>query len=313
MRRGFRFFSVLVAGVLLAACAANEGNIAGGQAQSGTVVVGAGNFTEQLILGNMYADILEDAGFPVDRSKIGVGAREIYFPAMENGEIDVMAEYLGATYGFLSSRAEGAGEPDVLTEVDELRTAVMQALEAQGTGIVLLESSEAQDQDALAVTQETAERYNLQTVSDLAPVAGELVAGGPPEEETRRTGLRGLEEVYGIVFADFVVTDAGGPVTLEALRQGRIQVGRVFTTTGFIAEENLVILEEDRPLIPGENITPIVRQEALTPEMEEALNAVSAALTTEDLTELNRRVDIDREDPSDVARDFLVQADLLPA
>ncbi|MGH8909574.1 MAG: glycine betaine ABC transporter substrate-binding protein [Egibacteraceae bacterium] len=311
MTRGFRLLGGLLAGVLLASCAAGaESGAEGGE----PIVVGAGNFTEHLILANMYADVLEDAGLRVDRSKIGVGPREIYFPAMENGEIDVMAEYLGATYNFLSSRQEGgASEAEVLTEVEELRAAVGALLVEQDTGLELLESSGAQNQDALAVTQETARRFNLRTVSDLAPVAGQLVAGGPPEEETRRTGLRGLMEVYGITFKDFVVTDAGGPVTLEALKTGRIQVARVFTTSGFIAAENLVVLEEDRPLIPGENVTPIVRSAVRTPALDEALNAVSAALTTEKLTELNRRVEIDQEDPADVAHDFLLREGLIQA
>jgi osmoprotectant transport system substrate-binding protein len=314
MRRCARLLAVLAVGVLLAACAAAGGDIAGTggpEARDETIIVGSGNFTEHLILANMYAEALEHAGFQVNRSKIGVGSREIYFPAMENGEIDVMAEYLGATYNFLFSRQDGGSEAPVLTEVEKLRAAVTELLMQQNTGLELLESSPAQNQDALAVTRETAQRFNLQTVSDLAPVAGQLVAGGPPEEETRRTGLQGLMDVYGIMFKDFIVTDVGGPVTLEALKVGRIQVGRVSTTTGFIEAENLVVLEEDKPLIPSENVTPIVRAAVRTPALEQALNAISRALTTDKLIELNKRVDIDKEDPADIARDFLVQERLL--
>lgn len=314
MRRCARLLAVLAVGVLLAGCAAAGGDIAGTggpEARDETIIVGSGNFTEHLILANMYADALEHAGFQVNRSKIGVGPREIYFPAMENGEIDVMPEYLGATYNFLFSRQSGESEAPVLTEVEKLRAAVAELLMQQNTGLELLESSPAQNQDALAVTQETAQRFNLQTVSDLAPVAGQLVAGGPPEEETRRTGLQGLMDVYGITFKDFIVTDVGGPVTLEALKVGRIDVGRVSTTTGFIEAENLVVLEEDKPLIPAENVTPIVRAAVRTPVLEQALNAISRALTTDKLIELNKRVDIDKEDPADVAHDFLVQEGLI--
>ncbi|MQB02090.1 MAG: hypothetical protein GEU78_17820 [Actinobacteria bacterium] len=268
----------------------------------GTITVGSANFAEQLILGNMYAIALEEAGFDVE-ANLNLGSREVYFPALESGELDVMPEYLGAAYGFLAEEEE-----EVLTEVDELRSALEEVLPE---GLVLLESSEAQDQDALAVTQETADEYGLATVSDLAPVAGELVAGGPPEEETRSVGLPGLREVYDIEFADFIVTDAGGPQTVEALSSGRIDVGRVFTTSSFIDEEGFVVLEEDRDLIPGENITPIVRSEVAVAEVEEVLNGISAALTTDILIDLNARVELDNDDPDVVARDFLVEQGLI--
>jgi osmoprotectant transport system substrate-binding protein len=314
MTRLVRVISALVVGMMLAACAAGGGDVAGTEApaqpqggdSAGPVVVGSANFAESLILGNMYALALEDAGLTVER-RFNLGSREVYFQALANGEIDAFPEYLGATHGYLTAQS-GASEGEVLTDVEELRTAVSEALPE---GLVLLESSQAQDQDALAVTQATADQYQLETVSDLAPVAGQLTAGGPAEEETRPVGLPGLREVYGIEFGEFVVTDAGGPVTVEALKSNRIQVGRVFTTSGFVEAEGFVVLQEDRPLIPGENITPVVREEVVTPELEEALNGVSAALTTENLTSLNKRVEIDQEDPEDVARDFLMTEGLI--
>ncbi len=307
-----RFFRVGVLVTLLAVfaagCATSGGDIAeegtapagdgdGGGAQ-GTITVGSADFTEAQLLGNMYALALEDAGFTVE-TDLGIGTREVYIPALESGDLDVVPEYLGSAYNFLT---EQQGTP--ATEVEELRTQIEEELP---DGLVLLDSSDAQDQDALAVTAATAEEYGLETVSDLEPVAGELVIGGPPEQETRSTGLPGLRDVYGLEFARFEVLDAGGQVTRQALAEGRVDVARVFSTTGFVAEDDLVILEEDKPLIPPENITPVAREEAVTPELEEALNAVSDALTTENLTELNRRIDIDNEDVDAVAREFLVQ------
>jgi len=163
----------------------------------------------------------------------------------------------------------------------------------------------------LAVTQETAEEFDLQTVSDLAPIADQLVAGGPPEEATRRVGLPGLEEVYGITFMDFLSLDTAGPQTVQALQEGRVDVARVFSTSSFIEENGFVVLEEDMPLIPGENITPLVRSEVVDDALTEALNSVSEALTTEALTELNARVELEQEDPEDVAVDFLVEQGLI--
>jgi osmoprotectant transport system substrate-binding protein len=261
--------------------------------------VGSANFPEQLVLGNLYALALEDAGIQVER-RFNIGAREVYFPALENGEVDVFAEYLGSTYGYLSA---SKGTPKVITDVGELRTAISEILPA---GLVLLQSSQAQDQDALAVTKETAAQCNLQTVSDLAAVSNQLIAGGPAEEKTRRTGLQGLKDVYGIQFKDFIVVTAG-PQTIEALKRGRVHVARVFSTDAFIQSEELVVLKEDRPLIPAENVTPIVRQEVLSPVLVQALDAVSKVLTTEKLIALNKRVQLDKDDPEDVARDFLVQ------
>lgn len=174
-----------------------------------TIVVGSADFAEQLILGNMMAQLLEHEGFDVE-TRFNLGSREVYFPALETGEVDVFAEYTGALTNFLSD--EDIAETETEPLVEQLRE------ELDGTGVVALEPSEAQNQDALVVTPETAEEYDLETVSDLAPVSGELVAGGPPEETERHVGLPGLEEVYGIEFADFVVLDAGGPQTVRRSR-----------------------------------------------------------------------------------------------
>ena len=286
-----------------AGCAAGGDDAAGGGDAGEEIVVGSADFAESLILANAYHLALEDAGVPVGEPRLNLGTREVYFEALENGEISFFPEYLGATYSYLT---QGEAEPP--TDVEALRAAVEEQLP---DGLVLLESSEAQDQDALAVTEETAQQYELQTVSDLAAVAGELTAGGPAEEETRATGLPGLREVYGIDFADFVVTDAGGPQTIAALRDGRIDVGRVFTTSSFIEEEGLVVLEDDQGLVPPENITPVAREDVLTEQAREVANAVSAALTTEKLIELNARVELDQEDPAAVARDFLAAEGLI--
>ncbi|MGI8875448.1 MAG: ABC transporter substrate-binding protein, partial [Egibacteraceae bacterium] len=165
--------------------------------------------------------------------------------------------------------------------------------------------SDAQDKDGLAVLPETAEEFGLETYSDLAPVAGEMVVGGPAEMEERDVGLPGLEEVYGIEFAEFRALDAGGPLTSSALSSGDIDVGRVFTTQGVIDAEGWVVLEDDMNLAPAQNIIPIIREDVLTSDIEEALNELSALLTTEDLVALNARVDVDAEDPEIVAVEYL--------
>ena len=261
----------------------------------GTITVGSADFPESVMLGHMAAGALEARGFDVD-TQLNLGSREIYFPAMQNGEIDVLMDYAGALLAFLTGGTDS-------TDTDEIMEALRSELE--GEGITVLDPSPAENRNSLVVTAETAEEHGLVTVSDLAPIADELVLGGPPEYRTRRIGLPGLEEVYGIDFAEFRDLDAGGPLTITALEEGDIDVGVLFTTQGVIDENGWVVLEEDQPLIPAENIIPVVRDEVATDEVQAVLDEIAATLTTEDLVELNRRMEVDREDPDVVADDWL--------
>ncbi|HWB72001.1 MAG TPA: ABC transporter substrate-binding protein, partial [Egibacteraceae bacterium] len=200
--------ALAVLALLAGACTAGDSPLSQGTAAPagadggapGTIVVGSTNFSEQLILANMYAQVLAQQGFTVE-TRLNLGSREIVFPALESGELDLTPEYTGALLAYLSD------EPVVSTDTDELVAGLRDELEPRG--IAVLQASPAQDRDALVVTPETAGRHNLETVSDLAPVAGQLVLGGPPETEQRRVGLPGLKEVYGIEFADFRRLDAG--------------------------------------------------------------------------------------------------------
>jgi osmoprotectant transport system substrate-binding protein len=263
----------------------------------GSIVVGSTNFSEQFIVASMYAQALENAGCDVE-VKDNLGAREVVFPALESGEIDLVAEYVGTLLEFLN---EGAGEAtgDVEASLSTLQGYLSER------GLTALQPSEAQDRNALAVTAATAEEYDLTTVSDLESVASELVMGGPPECPERPLCQPGYESVYGLTFSEFRPLDAGGPLTFAALEGGDIDVALVFSTQGLLDDENLVVLEEDMDLQPAENILPVIRDDVLNSTVEDALDSVSAALTTEDLIELNRRVDVDLEDAEDVARSWL--------
>lgn len=295
---------ILLLAVLTGACAggdALEGGGGDGGGGGGTVIVGSANFPEQLVLANMYALALEDAGARTD-TRLNLGSREVVFPALRSGEINLLPEYTGALLDFL------AGGESTVTEPDAVYEALQEELPE---GLVALEPAEAQDKDGLAVLPETAEQYDLSTYSDLEPVAGELTVGGPPEMETREVGLPGLKRVYGIEFAEFVPLDTAGPVTFEALQSGDVDVARVFTTQGVIEARDWVLLEDDKDLAPAQEIVPVIASESLSPEVETALNEVSGILTTEDLTDLNRQVEIDKEDPAAVARGYLQEKGLL--
>ena len=285
--------------------AGSESEAGGGCEDVGTITVGSANFPESQILANLYAEVLEDRGFEVERN-LNIGSREVYFPALQAGELDLFPEYIGATHAFLAAGEDG--EAEAISGVEELRSAAEELLSDE---LTLLESSEAQDQDALAVTQETADEFGLETTSDLADVDDQFVIGGPPEEETRPTGLPGLQEVYGLEFSEFRTLDAGGPLTREALRSGEVDVARVFSTQGFIEEDNLVILEDDQGLVPAENITPIARTSIACDDVVSALNETSAALTTESLTNLNFQVEVENANPEDVATQYAEEQGLL--
>jgi osmoprotectant transport system substrate-binding protein len=289
--------------LLLAACGGDEPLQGGTQpSDSSSVIVGSTNFPEQLILAQMYAAVLEKAGVDV-QTRLNLGSREVVFPALEKGDIQLLPEYNGSVLTFLDPEATAVAS-------DEVNTALTPLLDAKG--LVALQPSPAEDKDAWAVTQETASKYNLQKIGDMKPVASQLVVGGPPELKTRPAGLPGLKRVYGIGdFKEFKSLDAGGPLTISALKKGDIDVGRVFTSQGVIAAEGWVVLEEDKPLQPAQNVVPIGRKDKMTDQVKQALDALSAKITTEELTKLNAQVDVEKKDPESVARDWLTQQGLI--
>lgn len=286
-----------------AASEGSEGSEAAAEEVTRPIVVGSTNFTEQELVAEMYALSLADAGYEVER-RFQLGAREVVFPALQNGDIDVYPEYVGTFLEFLSGGA-GLATSDTQESMGLLRE------ELADEPIEVLEPAEAQDKNALVVTQETADELGLQTVSDLSGQAGDLTLGGPPECPQRPLCLPGYEETYGLQFGDFASLDAGGPLTIEALSNGDIDVALMFTTQGVIDERGWVTLEDDQGLQPAENIVPAVREEIATDGVSEALNRVSAVLTTEQLTQLNRRVDVESEPIPDVAQSFLEEQGVL--
>lgn len=258
------------------------------------------DFPESAIIAELYGQALTDAGFEVEVLH-EVGPRELLQPALERGLVEFVPEYLGTALGFLTRRPD-AGSADV----NETYRAL--ASELEGRGIVALEPAPAQDANGFAVTRETAERYDLETISDLVPVAGELVFGGPPECPDRPLCLQGLEDVYGLSFESFFSLDASGPVTAAALQMGQVDVALMFTTSGYLGSQDLMLLRDDRQLQPAENVVPVVRAEMLRrlgDGFREVVESVSRRLTTEDLVELNRLVTLEGDEPGAVAGDWL--------
>jgi osmoprotectant transport system substrate-binding protein len=296
--------ALLALALVASACAEEQpgGGGGGGGEEKGTLTVGGVAFAENQIAAEMYAQVLEIAGYTVER-QTGLESREVLQPAIEAGDVDIAPEYLSSLLLFLDPEGAASGDPD------ETRSALEPLLEERGQ--TLLDSSEANDTNAFVVTQETADANNLASVGDLAPVAGDLTLGGPPECPERPFCIPGLQDVYGVEFGEFVPLDVGGPLTVEALEAGDIDVALLFSTSSVIGANGWVVLEDDQQLQNAENITPVVRTEVLNDEIAELLNSVSATLTTENITELNGRVEIDEEDPAAVATDHLESEGLL--
>jgi osmoprotectant transport system substrate-binding protein len=265
------------------------------------VVVSSFDFPESEILAELYAQALEAAGVPVKR-ELQLGPRELVAPALEQGLVDVVPEYLGTALAYL-----GGEQPRPATE-EATRERLAAAYARQG--VRLLEPAPAEDQNSLVVTEGTALVYDLQTTSDLADVASAFSLGGPAECPDRPFCLQGLEDVYGLHFRRFVPLDSGGPLTVSALRDQEIDVGVLFSTDPHLVGGQFVELQDDRSLQPSENVVPAVRASVVDhwgEELRRPLDAVSAALTTDELRRLNAAVVLNGETPRQAARIWLSQ------
>lgn len=298
LRPGTLGAALIAMALVAAACQGGED----GGGTKGTITVGAVGIAENEIVAEMYAQVLDKAGYNVEK-QLNITQREILQPALQKGEIDVAPEYLGTLLVFLDPKASPSGEPEQVVGPLE------KALEAKG--LALLQYSKANDTNAFVVTKATADKHGLKKVSDLKAVAGNLTLGGPPECPERPFCLPGLERTYGIKGLKFQPIGACNTATAQALEAGKIDIALLCSTQSVISERDWVVLEDDKHLQKADNIVPVVNKKTLNPEIEQLLNGVSSKLTTENISRLNARVELRREDPSDVARDFLEDQGLL--
>ncbi|EOJ9009368.1 ABC transporter substrate-binding protein [Klebsiella pneumoniae] len=259
------------------------------------VIVGSADFPESQLLGTIYAGALEAQNIPVEK-KLNIGSREVYIPALLDGSITLIPEYSGALLSYLDAKNAAHGSEDVARELAAKLP----------EKVKMLQISQAQDIDVLAVTQKTADKYKLKTIADLQPVASQLVLGGPAEWKTRHEGLSGLRDVYGLNFKNFKVLDVGGPLTLSAMKNNQVQVADLLSTSPAIKKDRLVVLEDTKHLFAAQNIVPIVASEALNDAVTTTLNKVSAQLTTEDLIDMNEKI-AEFVSIDDIAHQWLVK------
>jgi len=275
-----------------------------------SLVIGAFNFTESQILAEVYAGALKAEGYDV--SITASTNREVLAPALEAGEVQMVPEYLGTFTEFLNIKENGPDTAAVANGDVEATLGQGQAL-AEKVGLTLLTPSPAADQNAYAVRGDFAREFGLVTMSDLAALSAtmDIRLGGPPECPQRPFCQPGLEGTYGMEIAEFVPLDAGGPLSKTALSQGSIDVSVIFSSDGGVSSNDFVVLVDDLALQQVDNIVPAVISTSVTPELTAILNAVSAAMTTDDLIAMNKAVDLDRRKPADVAAEFLAAKGLV--
>ena len=273
----------------------------GSEAAAQTVVIGTANFPESEIIGQIWAEALREEGFEV-KVKSGIGSREVYLSALQDGSIAIVPEYSGNLTQFFGELPEGADEK----QVRDTLASVLPAELAAG------EFSPAESKDAYRVTRATANEYGLTTIGDLDKLKMITVAA-PPEFAERPYGPKGLTSAYGIDAAKISVnpiSDGGGPLTVAALTQGKADAANIFTTSPALLDDgtpaDLVILDDPKHLIPPQNVLPVYRANELPDGAIDVINRVDAKLTTEDLVAMNmRNMGEERAEPKTIAKDYV--------
>jgi osmoprotectant transport system substrate-binding protein len=270
---------------------------------SATIRVASKDFTEQFILGEMYALALEDAGFRVDR-RLNLGGTPVAHQALLNNEIDLYPEYTGTGLLTVLGR-EVESDPQVVYDT------VLSEYFIQ-FNLVWLDPAPMNNTQALAMTREGAERFGIRTISDMVANASQLTMAGPPEFQEREDGLPGLRQVYGnFELQAYQAIDPG--LRYQALVQGQADVVVAFGTDGEIAAFDLVLLEDDRGMFPPYQVAPVVRSALLDdhPEIAQVLNSIAPLLTDAVMQRLNYEVSGQGREPAEVARDFLVEQGII--
>jgi len=270
-----------------------------GTTSKGTLTVAGFNFPESSILANLYGQALAHDGYTVNY-KLNLGTRKVIAPALQSGQIDLYPGYAASELEYYNNSAgEATADPAATTVKLNTYLAKINA--------IALTPSTAFDGNAYAVTKATATKYNLTKLSDLTPIAGQLVFGAGPECPTYKFCLPGLMSVYGLHFKQTLTLDTDGPATRAAFKNGAIQVGLVFSSDADLNALGLVVLQDDMHMIAADNVVPVIRTAVDTDEVKNVLNKVDAGLTTADLVTMNSQVELLHQDADAVATAYLQQ------
>ncbi|MFI7128368.1 ABC transporter substrate-binding protein [Nonomuraea sp. NPDC050153] len=305
MGRKYGIAGVFVSAMLaLSACGGGGGGNTGGNpldtssaAPSGSAssggggkaVIGSFDFDESVLLGSIYAQALEAKGVQVEE-KSRIGSREVVFDQVKSGGLTIVPEYNGNLLAFVDLKNTAA-------TTDEVNAALKEKLPAE---LEVLDSSPAEDKDSLSISKDTQTKQSLNTMEDLAKVSKTFIVGGPPEFKKRWEAR--FKEVYGVEFKQWKPT---GPTTADAIKDGTIQVGNVFTTDPKMTANNLVPLQDPKNIFPAQNVTPLLNKAAATDTIKTTLNAVSAKLSTQSLLDMMQKISVNKDEPATVAKEWL--------
>jgi glycine betaine/choline ABC-type transport system substrate-binding protein len=265
------------------------------------ITVSSKNFTEEFILGEIYVQALQAAGYKI-RKRLDVGPEKVAYRAIRSGRIDAYPEYTGTALTTFFGRSTSQIPKDEQEAYDEARR------DFAAKGLTAYPPTPFTDSNAVGMTQARAQELKVQTISDLKGKAGQLTFSGSPQCATRDDCLLGLEQTYRLRFHRKLATPL--PKRHSVLTRGTADVSIVFSTDGQIAADDLLVLEDDRKLFPPYNVSLIVRDDvakAAGPDLPKVVAKVQQDLSTKVMQELNSRVDLDKEKPATVAREYLEQ------
>lgn len=303
MRRMHRGLALGASMLVLALSACSAGG------SKPTVKIGSDGFYEAKLIAEIYAQALTNAGYTVDRTGIGIGARKVSQPALESGQFDLKPDYVGSE---LANYEPGKQTGDPAANATELQNALTPK------GITVLNYSPAADQNAFVVRKETADQFHLTKMSDLTAVATQLKFGVAKDCPTNPVCGKALKDAYGIDVSNATLLSACDTPMAQALLAKTIDVGELCSTQPDIAVNGWVLLQDDKKTQPADNIVPLVRNDLLTKlgsdkdSFEKILNDISAKMDTATLTDLGKQVSVDNKDVAAVAKAWLQSVGLLP-
>lgn len=297
------FVVAIIAGLILIVSLQNNKASGGSGSSAKTITIGSKNFTESLILGEMYSDALENAGYKVNR-KLNLGGTLVAHEALVKGEIDMYPEYTGT--GLLDILKHSK-----VTNANEVYQEVSQAYKKKWN-LIWLKPTQANDSQGLAVSKAISDQYNIHTFSDLAKAAPKINFAATPEFNERPDGLKGLQQAYGgFQFKTDKLYDYG--LKYNVLLNGKADGTVAFTTDGQLTNKNLVLLKDDRHFYPPYYVCPVIRENVIKsdPKIESIINQVSSKLDSKTMQQLNAQVDIQKKQYQQVAKDFLIKQGLI--
>jgi osmoprotectant transport system substrate-binding protein len=295
-RKGAVGAMLLALTLIVSACGSGDGT------DGPQITIGAQDFGESAILASLYAQTLEVEGYDVAVQPLG-GFRDIVLGSFESGDINFTLEYAASMLEHLNGFAgEATGDAEGTTE--SLRGYL------SDLGLQAFDPSPAVDTNAFVVKPETSDSLGITSLSELASKGADLTLGGPPDCETNPFCIPGLQSVYGLdLSSNFTPLDAGA-ITVQAFEADEIDVALLFSTSGIIADRGWVLLEDDQNMLAADNVVPVMSDEiadAYGSGFRDLVDRISAALSTADLTEMNRQFDIEQLDAEDIARSWLVE------